>query len=161
MCKALILVLVNIALFATKPLPPLVMVGGGIFNVLRGEKYGLAQIEYRSGLKIYQRNVVTIRPLIGEMVSFKASTYTYAGLAFDVELPFGFYFTPTFSPGIYTSGWGKDLGYPLEYRSSVELAYARASGSRLGAQFYHLSNGSFSSKNPGTECFVFFYAFSL
>ncbi|MCH9613735.1 MAG: hypothetical protein SP1CHLAM54_07440 [Chlamydiia bacterium] len=137
------------------------MLGGGVFNIVRGEKWGLAQLEYRGALQIYQRSIVTIRPLIGEMVSFQGSTYTYAGIAFDCALPFNFYFTPTFSPGIYTKGQGKDLGYPLEYRSSVELSYAFWTGSRIGAQFYHLSNGSFSNKNPGTECLVLFYAFSL
>lgn len=160
MFKYAVLILLNGVIFA-KELPPLVMLGGGVFNLVRGNKYGLLQLEYRSKLKLYQRSIVTIRPLFGEMVTFKASTYTYAGLAFDVELPFNFYFTPTFSPGIYTQGRGKNLGYPLEFRSSIELAFARRSGSRIGAQFYHLSNGSFSSKNPGSECFVFFYAFSL
>ena len=160
MIKSLAFIFLSLPLVA-KELPPLLMLGGGVFNIVRGEKWGLAQIEYRGKLQIYHRYIVTIRPLIGEMVSFKASTYTYAGLAFDVELPCGFYFTPTFSPGIYTRGWGKDLGYPLEYRSSAELSYAFPGGSRFGAQFYHLSNGSFTSKNPGTECLVFFYAFAL
>ena len=33
-------------------------------------------------------------------------------------------FTPSFAPGLYHEGDGKDLGHVLEFKSEVQLSYA-------------------------------------
>ena len=63
-----------------------------------------------------------------------------------------------FAPTIYYRGTGVDLGFPLEFRSSVELAYRFDDRSRLGAQIYHLSNASLGWQNPGTEVLMLSYS---
>lgn len=146
------------SLFASDPL---LLFGGGVFNVIKGSKYPQLQLEYRGNSHIYYRKYLWIRPTFGAFINSKASTYVFGGLAFDVFIGERFVFTPTFSPGVYFPGSGKRLGYPLEFRSSVELSYVFPKKSRLGLQFYHISNGTFGETNPGTECLLLFYGFRL
>ncbi len=141
--------------------PKLLSAGAGIFNIVRNEKMLDLQLEYRSCYAFYKNKFLFFRPLFGVMATSKFSAYVYSGVAFDIFFAKSIVFTPSFAPGIYFRGKGMDLGFPLEFRSSVELAYRFNNKSRLGAMFYHLSNASLSSHNPGTECLVFFYAFPL
>lgn len=139
----------------------LLNIGGGVFNIVKGEKYPMIQLEYRGNTEIYRRTYFWIRPLIGGFINSRASTYFFGGVAFDIFLGNSFAFTPTFSPGIYFQGKGKNLGYPLEFRSSVELSYIFPKKDRLGIQFYHISNGTFGETNPGTECLLAYYGMSF
>ena len=69
--------------------------------------------------------------------------------------------TPSFAPGLYERGDGKDLGHAIEFRSGLDLAYRRKNGARIGAEFHHLSNASLDENNPGAETFLFTYSISL
>jgi lipid A 3-O-deacylase len=139
--------------------PHLLSFGVGIFNVVRGNKIPLFQLEYRSDYSLYRSSRIFIRPLVGIMATTEKSIYVYGGIAFDFFFPNHIVFTPSFAPGFYHKGDGKDLGLPLEFRSSLELSYRFEDASRVGAMFYHMSNASLGHKNPGTECLVFFYSF--
>lgn len=137
--------------------PSLLVPAAGVFNLFKDEKSADLQLEWRFKRVIYQRSLFTLRPLVGGLVTSKGSLYFFGGFLIDMKLSSRFFFTPTFSPGLYFQGKGKDLGSPVEFRSSVELSFRREGGARLGVQFCHLSNGGFSCKNPGTECLVAFY----
>jgi len=150
---AISFLLLGNALFADR----LVNIGAGVFNIVKGTKYPILQIEYRGDTEIYRRKYFWIRPLAGAFITTKASTYLFGGLAFDIFLGSSWAFTPSFAPGIYFQAKGKDLGYPLEFRSSAELSYIFTSKNRLGLQFYHISNGTFGTTNPGTECLLAYY----
>jgi hypothetical protein len=91
----------------------------------------------------------------------KGTLYVCGGLGWDIFLGKHFVLTPSFAPGLYSKGGGKSLHYPLEFRSSIELAYIFKDKARAGAQFYHISNASLGHKNPGTECLIFFYSFPI
>lgn len=139
----------------------LLYVGSGVFSIVRKQKVANFQIEYRPNFPLFRRDFLLIRPLAGAMITAKASTYFYLGVAFDFFITRSFAFTPSFAPGYYLNGKGLNLGFPLEFRSSVELSYRFKNFSRLGSMFYHISNASIGYKNPGTECLVFFYGISL
>lgn len=139
--------------------PSLLTVSAGVFDVTRKNPTALIQLEYRFDRNIYKRSFATIRPLVGAMATVTGAGYFFGGLLFDFQLTPQFFGTLTFSPGIYLHGSGKNLGSWMEFRSSAEVAYRFKSGARTGVQFYHLSNGSFSSKNPGSECLAVFYGF--
>lgn len=141
--------------------PSILSFGIGIFNIIHNTKAANFQIEYRSQLSLYRNQILFIRPLIGVMATSKGSSYFYGGIAFDFFLNKHLVLTPSFAPGIYFKGGGMELGFPLEFRSSIELAWRFENRSRFGAMFYHLSNASLGFKNPGTECLVFFYAIPL
>jgi lipid A 3-O-deacylase len=135
----------------------LLQVGAGVYDIIHDPSNALVQLEYRSFLSDFHY----LRPLVGIMGTSRASVYVYGGIAGDIFLGKYFVLTPSFAPGVYFKGKGKDLGFPLEFRSAMELAFLLPNRSRIGAQFYHLSNASFGSKNPGAESLVFFYAISL
>ena len=136
----------------------LLSLGVGVFNVVKGKKSTNFQLEYRSNFAIYENQILLIRPLAGIMATTRKSSYYYGGIAFDIFITPSIVFTPSFAPGIYVKGDGKNLGFPLEFRSSAELSYRFKNCTRLGAMFYHMSNASIGHKNPGTECLVFFLA---
>ena len=125
--------------------------------MLHGRKTMVYQAEYRFNAEIYRKGHFLLRPLAEVMATGTGSSYFYGGIAFDFIFKH-FAFTPSFAPGIYFKGGGKDLYYPLEFRSTFEMAGILSNKGRLGFQFYHISNASLGRKNPGTECLVFFYA---
>jgi len=143
--------------------PALIQVGAGVFDIIHQKPLtGMVQVDYRSDYKIYKNKVIFIRPMCGFWINFESGFYTYAGLAFDLFLwDSNWIFTPSIGPGAYLRGNGKNLGFPLEFRDSVELSYRLPNNGRIGAQFYHMSNASMGSKNPGTECLLFFYGIPL
>ena len=61
-----------------------------------------------------------------------STLHGFAGLLIDLYLFGRVVITPSFAPGVYYAGRGKDLGFPLEFRSQVELSYRFLSGARIG-----------------------------
>ena len=64
-------------------------------------------------------------------------------------------FTPSFAPGLYSKGDGKDLGHILEFKSELQISVDYISNSQLGFSYNHLSNASLGSKNPGANSYMF------
>ncbi|MFY0681484.1 MAG: acyloxyacyl hydrolase [Thalassovita sp.] len=54
-------------------------------------------------------------------------------------------------PGIYVQGNGPDLGFPIEFRSGIELGYETRQGWRVGLSYDHRSNADIKALNPGME----------
>lgn len=136
--------------------PPLLQIGGGFFNVLRTKYCGQGSIEYKWSPVVYK-----LRPFVGFLMTTKQSAYVYGGIGYDLFIGKRFVLTPSFAPGLYYRGQGKNLGFPLEFRSSLEAAVIFYRQYRLGAQFYHISNASLSHRNPGEESLVFFLSIPL
>ena len=63
--------------------------------------------------------------------------------------------TPSFTPGFYKEGEGKDLGHPLEFKSEVQLSFDLSKNTNLGMSYNHISNASLGDKNPGANSYVF------
>jgi lipid A 3-O-deacylase len=126
---------------------PHIVLGGGYFDGGR-HSGGLFQLEYRFAR--YYCNV--LRPQIIAIVPQLKSVFLGAGLGFEIKID-KFLVIPSFSPGLYFKGKGKDLGFPVEFRSSIEASY-EWNQIRFGIQFYHISNASLSDKNPGANALV-------
>ena len=62
---------------------------------------------------------------------------------------------PSFTPGIYGQGDGKDLGHALEFKSEIQLSFDLFSESELGFSYNHISNASLGEKNPGANSYIF------
>lgn len=137
--------------------PALISVGGGVFNITRSKrKTGEFRIEYKSDLNWY-----TIRPMLGIMANNQGAFYTYGGVGFDWVIANCFVISPNFAPGFYYRGDSKNLHFPLEFRSGLELAWQFKNYIRIGGHFYHISNASLGSGNPGEESLVFFLSVPL
>jgi lipid A 3-O-deacylase len=141
-----------------KPLKdvPLMRVGAGYFDVLdRDNGAGELNLEY-VGSSVYK----AARPIVGASVTSDKATYLYAGVAFDFGKN-GYYFMPSFAPGYYSKGDGKDLGHHLEIRTQVEVGYEFDDASRLGLSLSHRSNASIGKTNPGTESLTVHYSIPM
>lgn len=144
--------------------PDFLSIGAGAFDFTR-EKHRTFEfeIEYKFHLKCLRSPIrhLEFRPLIGAMATAKGSFYGYLGINFDLLFCDHILFAPGFAAGYYAAGGGKNLGYPLEFRSGVELAWQFSDWHRLGIHFYHLSNASLARRNPGEESLVIFYDIPL
>jgi len=106
-------------------------------------------------------NLWIFKPFGGVMASSDGAVYGYAGFVTDFYFGRRIVVTPGLAAGLYHNGDGKNLGFPVEFRSSVELAYRFDKRSRLGVSFYHLSNASLSEDNQGTEILSLSYSIPL
>ena len=95
-----------------------------------------------------------ISPITGFMITDNADTYFYTGVQAEYKIG-KLNLTPSFSPGIYTVGDGKDLGSPLEFKSEVQLSIDLLPGSKLGYSQSHISNADLGDKNPGADSYMF------
>lgn len=138
--------------------PPAVLsVGAGTFDTLRpGRRLAQFQLEY-----LWSACWHGVRPVASAFVTHKGSLYFCFGAAYEIYMGKNWILTPSFAPGIYLKNGGKELGYPLEFRSSIALSYQRQNCDRFGVQFYHISNASLGFKNPGEESLIFYYGFAL
>jgi hypothetical protein len=105
-----------------------------------------ALVEYRAG-----RATHPLRAVFVASTTRDSSTFVGAGIGYELAFARHWVLMPTFVPGYYRQGSGKDLGYPLEFRSQLELGYRFGSGERLSIAFAHVSNGSLGDINPGQE----------
>lgn len=141
-------------------IPDFFSVASGIFDVMR-ERHRTcefdAEYKFHVGWMRSPYQVLEFRPLVGVMATVQGSFYAYLGINFDLLFWDHLLFAPGFAAGYYAKGGGKDLGYPIEFRSGIELAWQFTDWRRLGVHFYHLSNASIGHKNPGEESLVFFY----
>ena len=85
--------------------------------------------------------------------------YAALGVLIHLELGHDWVLTPSFGGGYYDAENGMDLGFDAEFRSGIELARRFRNGHRIGLAFSHLSNGSLSNRNPGTETLGLVYSF--
>ncbi|HEX2583015.1 MAG TPA: acyloxyacyl hydrolase [Chlamydiales bacterium] len=141
-------------------LPDLFTVECGGFDFYR-EKYRTIELdlEYKFHFKWLRSpiDVLDFRPLVGIMGNAKGSGYLYVGIDFDLLFFDHLLISPGFAGGYYWQGSGKDLGYPIEFRSGIELGWQFSDDRRIGVHFYHLSNASLGQRNPGEESLVLFY----
>lgn len=136
--------------------PALLSLGANLLEpTTKHARWGM-QIEYKGKPTRHH-----FRLLTGAMGTDKGAFYFYLGACYDLHLFHRFYLVPAFSPGIYIKGGDKNLGFPLEFRSCLELAYEFPFKGRLGTQAFHISNGSLSSHNPGLNAFSLFFAYPL
>jgi hypothetical protein len=136
------------------PDPDALAFGLGYFDIVkRRDDAAILNLEYRSDKRLW-----VFKPQAGLFATSKGGFYAYAGIRLDVYFGNRFVFTPSFSPGLYHEGNGKDLGFEVEFRSSAEIAYRFDDYSRLSLGIAHLSNASLGDKNPGVETLTLTYS---
>lgn len=136
---------------------PLVTVGAGNWAPDSRFSTTLLQLEYRWGCYFWH----LVRPEIGVITPGFRALYLYGGISLDLYITKHLLFSPSFAPGLYLQGNGKKLGFPIEFRSALELAYEFNNRARAGVQFYHLSNAHLGRKNPGVNAIALFVGIPL
>ena len=95
-----------------------------------------------------------ITPVSGAMITQDTATYIYTGVETNYSIG-KLNITPSFTPGLYSKGDGKDLGHPLEFKSEVQMSIDLSEGTNLGMSYNHVSNASLGDKNPGANSYMF------
>ena len=96
----------------------------------------------------------SLSPITGGFLTENSASYVYTGVEWNFDLgPINF--TPSFAPGLYREGSGKDLGHILEFKTEVQASYNLSENSSFGMSYNHISNASLGDKNPGANSYMF------
>lgn len=136
--------------------PAFLALSAGYHDIMDDHEAFEGRVEYRHDQKLW-----IFKPFVGAMATSESAAYIYAGVLVDIYLGRRLVLTPSFAPGLYREGDGKDLGGPIEFKSQLELSYRFDNRSRLGIGFSHISNASIYDSNPGTETLFVTYAIPL
>lgn len=127
-----------------KRVTPLFVISGGYLDS-RKFSGSLIQAEYKYGEYLWKN----FRPQFNLLFTQYCSGFVGLGVGWEYYLTRQLVVIPSFSPGIYWRGKGKDLGCPLEFRSALEISYEMKNKIRIGIQISHVSNAHLSNRNPG------------
>ena len=89
-------------------------------------------------------------PISGAFITKKDSFFLYTG----IEGQYGIgpiKILPSFSPGYYEKGSGKDLGQVLEFKSEIKIGIDILENTNIGYSYSHISNNDWGDTNPGTD----------
>ena len=125
----------------------------GTFDVIDKEgddQTTLFGIEHRNPDLFRNTFLGKISPVSGGFMTGDSSVYLYTG----VEGQYGvgpLKILPSFTPGYYQKGDGKDLGSALEFKSEIKIGFDIFENSKLGYSYSHISNNDWGDTNPGTD----------
>ena len=118
------------------------------------QKAGLIGLQHQNEDLFRESFLGKLSPLTGGFLTENNAFYLYSGVQAEYDLGF-LTLTPSFAPGYYNYGNGKDLGYPLEFKSEVQLTFDLSESTHLGMSYNHISNASLGTKNPGANSYMF------
>mgnify|MGYP001266556180 CR=1 FL=1 len=95
-----------------------------------------------------------ISPITGGFITENSAVYIYTGFEWNIVMG-ALTFTPSFAPGLYDEGDGKDLGHVIEFKSEIQFSYDLSKNSKIGVSYNHISNASLGDKNPGANSYMF------
>lgn len=125
----------------------------GTFDVIDKEgddQTNLIGFEHRNADLFRKTFLGKIAPVTGAFITGKDSLYLYTGIEGQYNIgPINL--SPSFTPGYYEKGSGKDLGSPLEFKSEISVGFNFLQDSKLGYSYSHISNNDWGDTNPGTD----------
>tara|TARA_Y100000816_G_scaffold69482_1_gene46457 strand:- start:113 stop:622 length:510 start_codon:yes stop_codon:yes gene_type:complete len=95
-----------------------------------------------------------LSPVTGGLITADNAAYVYTGVQAQYKIG-TLNFTPSFTPGLYHEGDGKDLGHVIEFKSELQFSFDLSNNSLLGFSYNHISNASLGDKNPGANSYMF------
>tara|TARA_B100001564_G_C20648991_1_gene675901 strand:+ start:1039 stop:1542 length:504 start_codon:yes stop_codon:yes gene_type:complete len=125
----------------------------GTFDVIDKEgddQTSLFGVEHKNPDLFRDTLLGKFQPISGAFITGNSSVYLYTG----VEGQYGvgpLKILPSFSPGYYEKGDGKDLGSVLEFKSEIKVGFDIFENSKLSYSYSHISNNDWGDANPGTD----------
>ena len=117
------------------------------------QKAGVIGLQHQNEDLFRQSFIGKLSPITGGFLTENNAFYLYTGV--QAEYEFGnLKITPSFAPGYYNYGNGKDLGYPLEFKTEVQMSFEFSEDTHLGMSYNHISNASLGTKNPGANSYM-------
>tara|TARA_B100000780_G_C20957389_1_gene382017 strand:+ start:211 stop:729 length:519 start_codon:yes stop_codon:yes gene_type:complete len=125
----------------------------GTFDLIDKEgddQTGLFGIEHQNEDLFRETILGKFSPVTGAFMTGKSSIYLYTGVQAQYDLgPINI--IPSFAPGYYDAGDGKDLGSALEFKSEIKFDIDIFKNSKIGYSYNHISNNDWGDINPGTD----------
>ena len=125
----------------------------GTFDTIDKEgddKTTLLGLEHKNNSLFRNTWLGKFSPTTGAFVTKKNSLYLYSGVEGRYNLgPINI--LPSFAPGYYEAGDGKDLGSALEFKSELKVGIDLFKNTNLGYSYSHISNNDWGDSNPGTD----------
>tara|TARA_X000000950_G_scaffold111299_1_gene140276 strand:- start:21 stop:524 length:504 start_codon:yes stop_codon:yes gene_type:complete len=125
----------------------------GTFDVIDKEgddQTSLFGIEHKNQNLFRDTFLGKFKPVTGAFMTGDSSVYLYTG----IEGQYGIgplKILPSFAPGYYEKGDGKDLGSVLEFKSEIKVGLELFENSKLSYSYSHISNNDWGDSNPGTD----------
>mgnify|MGYP001226410761 FL=1 len=95
-----------------------------------------------------------LSPITGALITADNAGYFYTGVQAQYKIG-ELNFTPSFTPGLYHEGDGKDLGHVIEFKTELQISLNTSGNSQFGFSYNHISNASLGDKNPGANSYMF------
>ena len=125
----------------------------GTFDVIDKEgddQTSLFGIEHKNPNLFKNTFLGKFSPVSGGFMTGDNAVYLYTG----IEGQYGIgplKILPSFAPGYYEKGNGKDLGSVLEFKSEIKVGFDIFENSKIGYSYSHISNNNWGDTNPGTD----------
>ena len=119
----------------------------------KGKRSAIFGIQHQDENLLRDSFLGTLSPVTGVMITADNASYFYTGVQAQYRVG-KLNIVPSFTPGIYNEGDGKDLGHPIEFKSELQVSLDIFSNSELGFSYNHLSNASLGDKNPGANSYM-------
>ena len=121
-----------------------------ITDELGDDKTSLFGIEHRNPNLFRNTFLGKFAPVTGAFLTGKGAAYIYTGVEAQYSLG-PVKFSPSFTPGYYEQGSGKDLGDVLEFKSEIKFGLDVSENSKIGYSYSHISNNDWGTTNPGSD----------
>ena len=119
-----------------------------------GKKSNIIGIQHQNEELNRDTFLGNLSPVTGAMITGDSATYIYTGVQAQYKVG-KLNVTPSFTPGLYGAGDGKDLGHMVEFKSEVQLSLDLSTNTEFGFSYNHISNASLGDKNPGANSYMF------
>ena len=119
-----------------------------------GQRATLVGVQHQNESLKRKSFLGTLSPITGLIITENNTQYFYTGIQAQYKIG-KLNVIPSFAPGLYGKGDGKDLGHVVEFKSEVQLSFDLFSDSALGFSYNHISNASLGKKNPGANNYMF------
>ena len=117
------------------------------------QKAGIIGLQHQNDDLYRESFLGKLSPITGGFLTENNAFYVYTGAQAEYELGL-FTITPSFAPGYYNSGDGKDLGHILEFKTEVQMSLNLSDSTEFGMSYNHISNASLGDKNPGANSYM-------
>ena len=117
------------------------------------QKAGIIGIQHQNEDLFRESFLGRLSPITGGFLTENNAFYLYTGAQAEYDLGI-FRITPSFAPGYYSSGDGKDLGHSLEFKSVIQMSLDLSNSTQFGMSYNHISNASLGDKNPGANSYM-------
>ena len=119
-----------------------------------GKKSTIFGLQHQNENLLRSSFLGNLSPVTGGMITGDNASYLYTGI--QAQYTIGkIDITPSFTPGLYNKGGGKDLGHIVQFKSEVQVSLDLFKNSQLGMSYNHISNASLGDKNPGANSYMF------